>query len=66
MAHLSYAAFLRFEVQGIRGTVNKATLRLYALTDSAVGATVQRVTDNTWDETTLNVRMRRPPGKSST
>ena len=62
MAHPALPV-LRFNVQGIRGTITKATLRLYAQTASSVGSTVQRVTDNTWNETTINYKNAPKAGK---
>jgi hypothetical protein len=47
-------AYLRFDVEGLPGTVTQATLRVYANSSSSVGYDVHQVSDNTWDEATLN------------
>ena len=47
-------SYLRFNVQGIVGSVTKATLRVYATSSSSVGYDVRGVSDNSWVETTLN------------
>jgi parallel beta-helix repeat protein len=44
-------AYLRFDVQGVTGTVKKATLRIFANSSSSVGHQVGGVSDNTWSET---------------
>jgi hypothetical protein len=44
-------SFLRFSVQGISGSVSKATLRLYAVDGSSDGYKVRSVSDTTWGET---------------
>jgi PKD repeat protein len=46
-------SYLRFNVQGISGTVSSATLRLYTLTTDTVGFTVHQVADNSWDELSI-------------
>jgi hypothetical protein len=46
-------AYLRFNLQGITGTVVKATLRVYANSASATGYEVHGVTSQTWNEYTL-------------
>lgn len=43
-------SYLRFDVQGLTGTVNSATLRLFVDTTSSVGFTAHEVTDNSWAE----------------
>jgi hypothetical protein len=43
-------SFLRFSVQGLSGTVTKATLRVYANSSSSAGHSVFTVADNTWTE----------------
>jgi hypothetical protein len=45
---------LRFHVQGLIGTVTRATLRVYANSSSSVGYDIRGVADNSWGETTLN------------
>lgn len=47
-------SYLRFNVQGLVGTVTKATLRVYATSSSSVGYDIHGVSDNSWGETTLN------------
>ncbi len=42
--------YLRFAVQGVVGTVTKATLRLYANSTGNTGHQVSQVADNTWAE----------------
>jgi hypothetical protein len=43
-------AYLRFNVNGIAGTITKATLKLYTSTASAAGYQVRNVADNAWEE----------------
>jgi hypothetical protein len=47
-------SYLRFNVQGVNGTVSRATLRIYANSASTAGISLWRVSDNTWTESTLN------------
>ena len=47
-------SYLRFNVQGLAGTITKATLRVYATSSSSVGYGASGVSDNSWGETTLN------------
>ncbi len=47
-------SYLRFNVQGLSGTVTHATLRVYANTTSSQGYQVHQVSDNTWGESTIN------------
>jgi parallel beta-helix repeat protein len=47
-------SYLRFNVQGLVGTVTKATLRVYATSSSSVGYDIHSVSDNSWGETTIN------------
>lgn len=44
-------SYLRFDVQGLTGSITSATLRIYANSGSSVGYDVYAVTDNTWTET---------------
>ena len=44
-------SFLRFNVQGIAGTINSATLRLYANNGSSTGYQVFPLTSSSWTET---------------
>lgn len=43
-------SYLRFDVQGLVGTINSATLRLYVQTTSSAGFSVHEVADNSWVE----------------
>jgi hypothetical protein len=47
-------SYLRFNVQGLNGTVSRATLRIFANSASTAGIGIWRVSDNTWTESTLN------------
>jgi hypothetical protein len=57
-------SYLRFDVQGLNGTVTKATLRVYANSASSRGCTANRVADNTWSETTINYNNAPPVGSA--
>jgi hypothetical protein len=46
--------YVRFVVQGITGTVTKATLKMYANSIQSVGYDVHHVADNSWLEGTIN------------
>jgi hypothetical protein len=46
-------SFLRFNVQGLAGTVTSAKLRIYANSSSSVGHSVQGITDTTWVESAI-------------
>ncbi|MBK8905883.1 MAG: DNRLRE domain-containing protein [Anaerolineaceae bacterium] len=46
-------SYLRFDVQGLNGTVSQATLRVYAQSSSSLGYDVHQVANNTWGETTI-------------
>jgi acid phosphatase type 7 len=43
-------SYLRFDVQGVTGTVTTAKLRLYANSATTVGHRVHRVASTTWSE----------------
>jgi len=45
--------YLRFTVQGLSGTVTRATLRVFANSGTSYGCTVHGVSDNTWTESTI-------------
>ncbi len=45
--------YLRFDVQGLSGSVTKATLRVYANSSSSAGYQVYQVPDTSWSETTI-------------
>jgi hypothetical protein len=47
-------SYLRFNLQGISGTVTRVTLRVYANSASSAGYNIGNVTDNTWAENTIN------------
>jgi len=47
-------SYLRFNVQGLSGTVTKATLKVYANSANSLGYQVRSVSDNTWVESTIN------------
>ena len=47
-------SYLRFDVQGLSGTITRVTLRLFTNTSSGAGYEVHSVTDNTWNELTIN------------
>jgi hypothetical protein len=57
-------SYLRFNVQGLSGTVIKATLRMYANSASSQGCTASTVSDNTWSEATLNYNNAPPVGSA--
>src|SRR5215211_7315762 len=44
-------SYLRFDVQGLTGSITSATVRIYANSASSTGYTLHAVTDNTWTET---------------
>jgi hypothetical protein len=56
-------SYLRFDVQGLSGTVTSATLRINANTPSSVGFDVRRVSDNNWTELGLTYLTAPPPGE---
>ena len=47
-------SYLRFNVQGLSGTVTKATLRIFTSNSSSSGYQVRPVTDNSWSEFAVN------------
>jgi hypothetical protein len=47
-------SFVRFNVQGLSGTVAKATLRIYANSSSSSGYAVRGAGDSNWGESTIN------------
>ncbi|MCB8976246.1 MAG: DNRLRE domain-containing protein [Ardenticatenaceae bacterium] len=47
-------SYLRFDVQGVTGSVTQATLRLYTQSTSSTGYSVHQVADNSWGESTIN------------
>jgi hypothetical protein len=46
-------SYLRFNVQGLSGSVTRATLRVYANGPSSGGYDVRSVSNNTWGESTI-------------
>jgi len=46
-------SYLRFDVQGVGGTVSRATLRIYANSASTGGYEIRNVSNNTWGETSI-------------
>ena len=57
-------SYLRFNVQGVNGTVARATLRIFANSASSQGCTVSSVDDNTWSESALNFNNAPPLGSA--
>ena len=47
-------SYLRFTVQGLGGTVTRATLRIFANSAATSGSVANVVNDNTWSENTIN------------
>jgi hypothetical protein len=47
-------SYLRFNIQGVNGTVTRVTLRVYANSASSPGYNIGNVTNNTWTESTIN------------
>jgi hypothetical protein len=47
-------SYLRFDVQGLSGTIARVTLRIFTNSSSSTGYEVRNVTDNSWGETTIN------------
>ena len=57
------ASYLRFEVRDLPGTVARATLRLYANSQSNAGYQVRAVTNQDWRESTITYGNAPPIGK---
>ena len=57
-------SYLRFSVQGLTGTVTRATLRIFANSASNAGCVANGVSDNTWSETTINYNNAPPVGSA--
>jgi hypothetical protein len=47
-------SYLRFDVQGLSGTITQATLRVFANSASSLGCEASSVSDNAWLESTIN------------
>ena len=46
-------SYLRFNVQGLSGSITHVTLRIYTNSTSSAGYEVRNVADNTWVESTI-------------
>jgi hypothetical protein len=57
-------SYLRFTVQGISGTVTRATLHIFANSASKSGVAAQSVSNNTWTESTITYNNAPPVGTS--
>jgi hypothetical protein len=57
------ASYLRFDVEGLPGTVVRATLRLYANNPSISGYQVRAVTNHAWSESALTYGNAPPIGE---
>jgi len=57
-------SYLRFTVQGLSGTITRATLRIFANTASTSGIVASSVSNNTWTESTINYENAPPIGSS--
>ena len=60
-----FRSYLRFDLSGIVGTIQGASLRIYANSSQSVGYSVYGVTSTSWGETTLNANNAPPFGASS-
>ena len=47
-------SYLRFNVQGVSGSITRVTLRIFTNSSSSAGYEVRNVTDNTWTESAIN------------
>ncbi|MFN2203694.1 MAG: DNRLRE domain-containing protein [Caldilineaceae bacterium] len=52
-AAADFYGYLKFNVQGVSGAVQKATMRLYALDASVDGGTAYQVVETSWDEASI-------------
>jgi len=59
-------SYIKFNVQGVSGTIVKATLRLTASSSSSVGFDVRGVADNSWAETGITYNNSPPPAATVT
>jgi hypothetical protein len=57
-------SYLRFTVQGLSGTVTRATLRIFANSASTSSCVANGVSDNTWTESTINYNNAPPLGSA--
>jgi hypothetical protein len=54
--------YIRFNVQGLGGTITRVSLRVFANSSSSSGYTVSSVSDNIWTEATINYNNAPPLG----
>jgi acid phosphatase type 7 len=47
-------SYLRFNVQGVTGTITRVTLRIFANSASTTGYTIGTLNNNSWTETGIN------------
>ena len=57
-------SYLRFNVQGLSGTVTRATLRIFANSATSSSCVANIVGDNTWSESTINYSNAPPLGSA--
>jgi hypothetical protein len=57
-------SYVRFNVQGLTGTVNRVTLRIFANSASSSSLVASGVSNNTWTETAINYNNAPPVGSS--
>jgi len=57
-------SYLRFNVQGVTGTIVRVTLRVFANSASSTGYNIGNVTNNTWTETGITYSNSPPIGNS--
>jgi hypothetical protein len=57
-------SYLRFNVQGLSGTVTRATLRIFANSAATADCVAYGVSDNTWTESTINYNNAPPLGNA--
>jgi hypothetical protein len=57
-------SYLRFTVQGLNGTITRATLRIFANSASSAVVTANSVSNNTWTETGITYNNAPPLGTS--
>jgi len=55
-------SYLRFNVQGLSGSVSRATLRIFANSASTIGCNANSLSNNTWTESTINYNNAPPVG----
>ena len=47
-------SYLRFDIQGLSGTITRVTLRVFTNSSSSTGYEVRNVVDNSWSESTIS------------